>query len=140
MISTHIGKLIRRHPHVFGEVTVRDADEVLANWEAIKADERRENGEKRSPLAGVPKGLSALAQAQAFVDRISRIRRIAAPASPAEAILDLPAGRTPDEAAIGELFFALAVWAWSLGVDAESALRKRNHAFADEIDAGAVAG
>ena len=72
VVAGIIDKLIRRHPHVFGDTTVSGTAEVLANWEAIKAAERKRNGEKRSPLSGIPKGLPALAQADAYLDRMSR--------------------------------------------------------------------
>ena len=77
VIAHIVEKLIRRHPHVFGDVEVSGTDEVLANWEAIKRAERAANGDaaqKRSPLAGIPKGLPALAQAEAYLDRMSRLR------------------------------------------------------------------
>jgi tetrapyrrole methylase family protein/MazG family protein len=72
VISHIVDKLIRRHPHVFSDAVVSGTDEVLANWEAIKRAERRQNGAARSPLAGVPTGLPALAQADAYQDRMSR--------------------------------------------------------------------
>ena len=56
-------KLIRRHPHVFGEVDARTADQVLANWEAIKKAERTEKQEDASALAGIPRNLPALQRA-----------------------------------------------------------------------------
>jgi MazG family protein len=56
-------KLVRRHPHVFGEVKAETADEVLANWEAIKKGERAEKKEDDSALAGVPVALPALQRA-----------------------------------------------------------------------------
>ena len=69
-----VTKLVRRHPHVFGDVAVSGTDEVLANWEAIKRDERRANGDRKSPLSGVPAGLPALAQADAYQERIAARR------------------------------------------------------------------
>lgn len=56
-------KLIRRHPHVYGEVTVDGAGEVLRNWEAIKKEEKRARGEDESALSGVPRSLPALTRA-----------------------------------------------------------------------------
>ena len=53
-------KIVRRHPHVFGDVEVADAAEVLRNWEAIKADERRDAGAEQSPFAGIARALPAL--------------------------------------------------------------------------------
>jgi len=56
-------KLVRRHPHVFGDVVAQDADTVLANWEAIKQAERKGKQEDASALAGVPLALPALQRA-----------------------------------------------------------------------------
>ncbi len=56
-------KLIRRHPHVFGEVTVDSAEQVVTNWEAIKKVEREEKQEDASAIAGVPVALPALQRA-----------------------------------------------------------------------------
>ncbi len=56
-------KLVRRHPHVFGEVEAKDAETVLANWEAIKKQERADKQEDSSALAGVPIALPALQRA-----------------------------------------------------------------------------
>jgi MazG family protein len=57
-------KLIHRHPHVFGELTVDSAEQVLVNWEAIKKKEREDKQEDASALAGVPVSLPALQRAQ----------------------------------------------------------------------------
>ncbi len=56
-------KLIRRHPHVYGEVQVDGSGEVLRNWEAIKLKEKEDKGEERSVLSGVPRSLPALLRA-----------------------------------------------------------------------------
>lgn len=56
-------KLIRRHPHVYGEVQVDGSGQVLRNWEAIKLQEKKEKGEEESILAGVPTSLPALLRA-----------------------------------------------------------------------------
>ena len=56
-------KLVRRHPHVFGEVVAKDAETVVANWEAIKKEERKDKQEDASALAGVPLALPALQRA-----------------------------------------------------------------------------
>lgn len=67
-------KLIRRHPHVFGDVEAKDAETVLKNWEAIK---RREKGEeaarKRSMLDGIPRSLPALHRAHLVQKRVARV-------------------------------------------------------------------
>lgn len=64
-----VDKLIRRHPHVFGDRTVSGADEVLQNWDAIKATE---NGAPRSVLAGLPTGMASLLRAHEVSKRAAR--------------------------------------------------------------------
>ncbi len=64
-------KLVRRHPHVFGDVQVSGADEVLKNWEQIKKDEKAEG--KRSTLEGIPKSLPALHKAHLVQKRVARV-------------------------------------------------------------------
>jgi MazG family protein len=66
-------KLVRRHPHVFADVTVQDADEVVRNWRRIKAEEQRAAGRETAPglLAGVPGGLPSLARAQQVGDKLA---------------------------------------------------------------------
>ena len=66
-------KLIRRHPHVFGEVDVADANEVLQNWDAIKKSEKQDEGEApKSIVAGIPKHLPALQKAHQVQKRAAR--------------------------------------------------------------------
>src|SRR4030095_10198777 len=64
-------KIVRRHPHVFGDVEVADAAEVLRNWEAIKADERRDGGAERPPCAGPARALPALPASREIQERAS---------------------------------------------------------------------
>ena len=65
-------KLVRRHPHVFGDVEVADAREVERNWERLKGQERAEKGISKSPVEGIPKDLPALVYAQLMQDRVAR--------------------------------------------------------------------
>ncbi len=58
-----VAKLIRRHPHVYGEVEVDGSGQVLRNWEAIKLQEKKDKGEEQSTLSGVPRSLPALLRA-----------------------------------------------------------------------------
>src|SRR5205807_6601551 len=67
-----VDKLIRRHPHVFGDLAVADADEVLRNWEKIKKAEKGE-GWRESVLDGVPKGLPALMRAMEISKRAVKV-------------------------------------------------------------------
>ena len=134
VVAGIVGKLIRRHPHVFGDAVVNGTADVLANWEAIKAAERKNNGEKRSPLSGVPKGLPALAQADAYIDRMSRLRAQEAPAEPWSALADASPETTVTPEALGEALFGIVAWAQARGLDAESALRAANARFAAVVE------
>ena len=67
-------KLIHRHPHVFADLDLGEADAVIKNWEAIKAQEREENGEgEKGLLDGVPGSLPALTQAETYQTRAARV-------------------------------------------------------------------
>ncbi|MBI3972015.1 MAG: nucleoside triphosphate pyrophosphohydrolase, partial [Chloroflexi bacterium] len=130
-------KLIRRHPHVFGDESAHDADAVLRNWEALKRAEREGKAQpERSMLDGVPQAMPALAYAQAVQARAARVgfdwpdvagvldkvaeeaRELATAASAAERFEEF-----------GDLLFVLARLASWLGVDAEDALRAANQKF-----------
>jgi tetrapyrrole methylase family protein/MazG family protein len=124
-------KLKRRHPHVFGEVEVNGTADVLRNWEAIKAGERREEGHaQESQLAGVPVILPALARAQSLGERAARAGFDWPDAEGVLAKVDeetgeLRAARDPEERAreMGDLLFTLVNVARWLDIDAEGALR-----------------
>jgi tetrapyrrole methylase family protein/MazG family protein len=134
MVAGIVDKLIRRHPHVFGDTEVSGTADVLANWEAIKAAERQNNGEKRSLLSGVPKGLPALAQAEAYQDRMSRLREEAAPTEPWAALAEASNGADITPEGLGEALFGIVAWARARGLDAESALRATNARYAAEVE------
>jgi NTP pyrophosphatase (non-canonical NTP hydrolase) len=116
-----VDKLVRRHPHVFGDVTVADADEVNANWEQIKAAERQaRHGERASVLDGVPMGQPALALAAQLQRRAVRAD------APAELYAGLGEG-------VGAELFALVRRAQETGQDPEAALREVARAFRDRV-------
>ena len=73
VVRTICDKLIRRHPHVFGNVDAKDADEVLKNWEKIKAEERKEKHESTSILAGIPDGLPPLLKANRIQGKVAHV-------------------------------------------------------------------
>ena len=75
-VAQHISeKLIRRHPHVFGEVKVKDVDQVWANWEKIKRAEKHGTAHARSSaLDGIPKHLPALLRAEKLVKKVGRAK------------------------------------------------------------------
>ena len=109
-------KLVRRHPHVFGDVTAKDADAAIESWEGVK---RKENGGKVKPISSIPRGLPALARAQ----KIARRGRVPADLHDVSARVEkLPRVRDRQKA-LGEILFALAAYAAEKHLDAESALR-----------------
>src|SRR5262245_31971292 len=71
LLTSLVAKMIRRHPHVFGDRPVGSAAEALAQWEAIKESES--NGARRSALAGVPRALPALHRAQRVQHKAARV-------------------------------------------------------------------
>src|SRR5438552_15347902 len=66
-------KLTRRHPHVFGDVSVSGSKEVVQNWERIKADERKEKGVERSAIGGVPVSLPALVRGERLTEKAGAV-------------------------------------------------------------------
>ncbi|MEZ0395086.1 MAG: nucleoside triphosphate pyrophosphohydrolase [Anaerolineales bacterium] len=130
-------KIIRRHPHVFGDVQVEGVEGVLTNWENIKAAERAENGdEEKSLLDGVPLALPALSQALEYQARAARVGfdwpEIGGVLDKiGEEIREVGAAEEPQALAdeLGDLFFALVNLARWKKVDAESALRAANLRF-----------
>src|SRR5580692_12166305 len=69
VIAGIVDKLVHRHPHVFGNLMAKDADEVLANWERIKAEEKKSRG----ILGGVPRSMPALTRAQRIGEKVARV-------------------------------------------------------------------
>jgi len=135
-------KLVRRHPHVFGDVKVKDADEVVQNWVKIKAAEKAGKAD-RSILAGVPHGAPALIQAQRLGEKAARVRFDWISAADVltkveEEIQELAAtlgtrDTEQQEHELGDLLFALTSLARHLNLDAETALRKAGKRFSDRF-------
>ncbi len=119
-------KLIRRHPHVFGDATADTPEAVVEQWEELKREERR----GQSALTGIPGTLPALAYSQAMQRRASRAgfaweEEEQAWAALEEELRELRQAETPKERheEMGDALFALAGLARWLEVDAEEALR-----------------
>jgi tetrapyrrole methylase family protein/MazG family protein len=135
-----VRKLIRRHPHVFGEVEVSGADEVLVNWERIKADEKGTSG-AGDLEEDIPPTLPALARAAKVQRRAAgwgfewRSLETAIQALREEVDeLASASGAAEAEEEIGDVLFATAAVARKHGVDAESALRRTISGFAARYD------
>jgi MazG family protein len=138
-------KMTRRHPHVFGEQKVESTAEVLSNWEAIKADERRASGKKddskRSLLDGTSTKLPALLEAHQLTTKAARVgfdwkRGEDILAKLEEEIQELReeiSREAHDREAIvgeiGDLFFVVANIARWYGIEPESALKHANRKF-----------
>ncbi len=115
-------KLIRRHPHVFGQVSVADADEVLVNWEAIKQQEKAAKGQPIPVVKFPPPGLPALLQAREAFQQLQKHRGIDGLAQLEEAARTKAADLQEEEA--GRQLFELAAACRLAGIDPESALRR----------------
>lgn len=140
-------KLVRRHPHVFGDDDAADADQVLRNWEAIKKQEKEARGqtsqERPSVLDGIPTALPALHEAHKISSRVARVgfdwpdiegvfgkldeeidELREAIAGPGDAL-----SAKNIEAEVGDALFVLVNIARFLNVDSESALKRSNRKF-----------
>jgi len=139
VVTAIVDKMTRRHPHVFGEAEVADAEEQTRAWEKLKAEERKEKGGHHSLLDGVTLGLPALSRAAKLQKRAARggfdwpsIEGVVAKIEEElnEVRAELESG---DEQALGEeigdLFFACVNLARHAGFDPEASLRAANHKF-----------
>lgn len=107
-------KLIRRHPHIFGEAEISSSDDVVKNWEAIKKQEMEGKGRK-TILDGIPPSLPALPRCQKILHKLKRAK---------SALFPKIEGGALSEEAVGEGLWRLIAEAEASGVDAESALRR----------------
>lgn len=131
-------KIVRRHPHVFGDWQVDGVGKVLQNWEKLKAAEREANGETQTKglLDGLPAALPALSLAAELQDRAARVGfdwpNIEGVIDKlCEEVEEVRTAETPEARAseIGDLFFAVVNLARWLKIDAESTLRRTNIRF-----------
>jgi XTP/dITP diphosphohydrolase len=123
-VARHItDKLIRRHPHVFGKLKVKDVDQVWANWEKIKKAEKHGTKHARpSALDGIPRHLPALLRAEKLVKKAKRAKLLDASNDQSKSIRSNgKSNRSRME--VGEQLFALAQYAQSRGWSAEDLLR-----------------
>jgi tetrapyrrole methylase family protein/MazG family protein len=135
VIASITAKLIRRHPHVFGEEQVEGASDVIRNWDALKKEERGD-----APLLdAVPKAMPALAQAQSVQSRASKAGAgptIVQPDAVTRMLRDLASATDPVTAAqLGDLLFGVVAIARKQNLDAEESLRLAIRRFREEVAA-----
>lgn len=133
-------KLIRRHPHVFGDVVAASAEQVLANWDRIKKSEK---GEKESVLGGVPKTLPALQRAHQTSVRAARVgfewpNRESVREKVDEELAELDeaiesGNKSEITSELGDLLFAVVNLARWSGVEPEDALRQMVDRFGERF-------
>jgi len=137
VLETIHTKIVRRHPHVFGDLELKDAQGVLRNWERLKAEERQVNGKSEASLLdGVGSALPALLQAEQFQRRAAHvgfdwpdIQGVLDKLE--EELQEVHAARDANErySEIGDLLFAVVNLARWFKVEPESALRDTNRRF-----------
>lgn len=130
VVRAIVEKLVRRHPHVFGEVQVSGSEEVLSNWDKIKAEEYGDRG----VLSGLPQAYPALSRAQRISDKVSQVGFDWPDAQGSrekvhEELVELDEAVAQGvheriESELGDVLFALVNFARHQGVNAEVALRK----------------
>ncbi|MQA06066.1 MAG: MazG family protein [Streptosporangiales bacterium] len=123
-----VAKLVSRHPHVFGDLDVRDAAHVEERWDALKAAEKG----RASAVDGVPLAQPALALASKLIGRTERAG-VDVPVEVPDALV--PAGAAVDEEYVGELLLAVAALARRHGVDPEQALRRSVRGYRQRVHA-----
>jgi tetrapyrrole methylase family protein / MazG family protein len=126
-------KLVSRHPHVFGDTEVKDAEGVLRQWAALKREEKKAKGRGESVLEGVPKEMPALARADRLTEKASRVGfdwpdAAGAREKVTEELRELDEAVAANdtravEHEVGDLLFAVANLSRKLGVPPEEALR-----------------
>jgi len=142
--KTIADKMIRRHPHVFGDDSVDTADAQTANWEAQKAAERakkaKAGGQRPSAIDGVPLPLPALTRAEKLTKRAARVGfdwpdvgqvfdKLAEETGELRTEIDTGASTDRLEDELGDMLFCIANLARHLKVDPEEALRRTNRKF-----------
>ena len=125
-------KLIRRHPHVFGEDSLNTSEAVLTQWEQIKSAERKRGPAQSGIFKDLPRQLPALMFAKDVYKQIQKL------ALPAEAVIDQTAIKTLsdtlDEATLGKQLFEIAAACRAMEIDPESALRCYTQKLVDSLE------
>lgn len=134
-VSGIVEKLVTRHPHVFGDMDVKTADQVLENWEKIKAKEKKGRG----ILGGVPRSLPALVRSAQIGDKVRRVGFDWDDAAGSRAKVTEELGELDEAIAsgdtdaiedeLGDVLFALVNLSRHVKIDAEGALRRTTDKF-----------
>ena len=130
-------KLVRRHPHVFGDIDVEGADEVKRNWDRIKAEESGGESADGSVLDGIPTGIPALQRAAKMQNRVARIgfdweradQVLPKVNEELDELAEAIATGGDVEAEMGDVVFSIVNLTRHLGIDPELALRRANETF-----------
>jgi len=136
VIESETEKLVRRHPHVFGDVTVGSVDDVLTNWETIKIRE----GEKKSAMEGVPRELPTLLRAFRMQEKAAGVgfdfprlddawAKVAEELGEFRELVDTDAPEERKEEELGDLLFSIVNHARQAGLNPENALSRTNDKF-----------
>ena len=135
-------KLVRRHPHVFGEVEAENADQVVTNWERLKRDEKHQ--QEKSFFAGVPGSLPGLLKSQRITEKAARVgfdwknpADIFAKIDEEIAELREAVGKNDVReiaSELGDLLFTIANIARHIQIDAENALQGSNRKFIQRFE------
>lgn len=133
-------KLIRRHPHIYGDVKVKDEEEVKANWEKIKLAEKGVQGEvvERSVLEGVPRGLPSMVKAIRIQDKARGVgfdwdnrdqvlEKVYEELRELKHEVDTGSAKQADE--LGDLLFSIVNYGRFLSIDPDEALERTNRKF-----------
>jgi tetrapyrrole methylase family protein/MazG family protein/ATP diphosphatase len=140
VIRSIVAKLVRRHPHVFGDVTVSDSGEVLRNWDAIKREEKK----NRPLLDGVPRAFPALLRATRYGEKVAKVgfdwpdsdgsrEKVKEELGELDAAVQ-SGDREHMKAELGDLLFAIVNYSRHLGISAEEALQQTSDKFRRRFD------
>ena len=142
IIDTLCDKLVRRHPHVFGDIQIADSAAQIENWEQIKKAEKGD--ERKSALSGVPPHLPALLKAQKVTEKAARVgfdwehvdQVMAKVMEELHEFEDAMVARDNEqmEAELGDLLFAIVNLGRFLAINPEEALRKTIHRFQQRFE------
>jgi XTP/dITP diphosphohydrolase len=140
-------KLIHRHPHIYGDVKVKDEHEVKANWEKIKLEERSVDAlgrptERPSVLEGVPRGLPSMVKAIRIQDKARGVgfdwddreqvwEKVKEELAELKHEVDTNSNRQAEE--LGDVLFSMVNYARFLGIDPDEALERTNRKFIERF-------